>query len=450
MIRPRAGTPAPLFPRARRRPILKGISTMFRPSIRSPRAVTSVIAIALLSGALFVAPQARAWPAGSGGDVTIDDFSTTDKEGAKIAIKHIEFKNTNLEKEEIQKILTPDAPKDEKLALIQKLKADKVSIPTIEVTPKKGGLIHLNGFEADDIDEGKVAKMSFASIDGGGEENGAKVSIKSGALRLEDADLAEVLKATGSSPDSPVKGRLGHMTWEGVDVVAPDDKVPGKTIHLAFASFELKSDYDGDVVKQGSTMLKGFVLEPAPGSEFATQLSAFGYSKIELAAAIGAHYDATAKALSLENFTVEGVQMGSVGLKANFGDIEPALFTGGQDERMQALIGASIASLEIKLVNAGIFEKALAFYAKQQGTSPDALKQQVAAAATQMVPVLLGGNPDSLKVAAEAQKFINTPKNLTLSVKAKGDPLKAADFMGAAGDPTAILGKLDISAVANQ
>jgi hypothetical protein len=423
---------------------------MFRPSTRSTRAAACLMATALFSGALLISPQARAWPAGGAGDVTIDDFSTTDKDGAKIAIKHIEVKNTNLEKEEIQKILTGDAPKDEKLALIQKMKADKVSIPTIDVSPKKGGLIHLNGFEADNIDEGKVGKMSFTGIDGGGEQDGGKVSIKSGPLRLEDADLAEVLKATDSAPDNPVKGRLGHLTWEGVDIVTPDEKVHGQTIHLAFASFELKSDYDGDVVKQGSTTLKGFVLEPAPGSEFAAQLGALGYSKLEMAAAIGAHYDASAKSLSLENFTIEGVQMGSVGLKAHFGDIDPALFTGDQDERLQALFGGSIASLELKLVNAGMFEKAIAFYAKQQGASPDAVKQQVAAATTQMVPMLLGGSADSLKVAAEAEKFINSPKNLTVSVKAKGDPLKASDFMSAAGDPTAILGKLDISAVANQ
>jgi hypothetical protein len=140
--------------------------------------------------------------------------------------------------------------------------------------------------------------------------------------------------------------------------------------------------------------------------------------------------------------------MGSVGLKADFGDIDPALFTGDEGARMQALLGGSIASIQIKLVNSGMFEKALAFYAKQEGTTADALKLQVAATTTQMVPVLLGGSPDALKVASEAQKFITEPKNLTLSVKSKGAPLKASDFMG--GDPTAILGKVDISAVANQ
>lgn len=410
-------------------------------------AASASLAAIIVAASFFLAPhQARAWPAGETGDVAIDDFSTTDKEGGKIVIKHIEFTNTNLEKEEVQKLLTPGTPKDEELELVKKLKADKISIPSVELSPKEGGLVRLTGFEASDIDEGRVGKLSLAGIDGGGEENGAKLAIKSGALLLEDADLSEVLKITGGG--GAPKGRLGHLIWQGVDIVIPDDKTPGKSIHVAFGSFELKNDYDGDVMKQGSTTLHGLLVEPAPGSEFAAELASLGYSKIEMGAAIGAHYEAGAKTLSLDQFTIEGAQMGSVGLKANFADIEPALFTGDDGARMQALLGGSIASLEIKLVNSGLFEKALAFYAKQQGATPEALKQQIAATAAQMAPLMLGGTPDSLKVAVEAQKFINAPKNLTVSLKAKGAPLKAADFM--AGDPSAILSKVDISAVANQ
>src|ERR1700722_19515118 len=140
-------------------------------SKRSARVSVVLIAIAFAVGAAALAPQARAWPAGGGGDVTLDDFTITDKDGSKIVIKHIEFTNTNLEKDEIQKLLTPDTPKDQRVALIQKLKADKILMPTIEVTPKKGGQIHLNDFAASDIDEGKVGKLSISGVDGSGDES---------------------------------------------------------------------------------------------------------------------------------------------------------------------------------------------------------------------------------------------------------------------------------------
>jgi hypothetical protein len=101
------------------------------------------------------------------------------------------------------------------------------------------------------------------------------------------------------------------------------------------------------------------------------------------------------------------------------------------------------------VVNSGLFEKALALYARQQGATPDALRQQWSAMTGQMAPLFLGGDPSALKVAAEAQKFIASPKNLTISLKAKNGALKASDFM-AISDPAAFVSKLDIAAAANQ
>src|SRR5579859_351999 len=154
----------------------EGFQAMFGHSKRQAAASASFIAIVLAAGVALTPHHARAWPTGETGDVAIDDFSTTNKEGAKIAIKHLEFTGTNLEKEDIQKLLTPDTPKDEALDLVKKLKAEKISIPSIEVTPKDGGLIRMTGFEANDIDEGKVGKLTIAGIDGGGEDkSGGKV-----------------------------------------------------------------------------------------------------------------------------------------------------------------------------------------------------------------------------------------------------------------------------------
>jgi hypothetical protein len=66
-----------------------------------------------------------------------------------------------------------------------------------------------------------------------------------------------------------------------------------------------------------------------------------------------------------------------------------------------------------------------------------------------MAPLLLGGDAAALKAAAEAQKFIQSPKNLTIALKAKSGALKAADFM-AMSDPTAFASKVEIAATANQ
>ncbi|HLW90979.1 MAG TPA: hypothetical protein VKS78_06745, partial [Roseiarcus sp.] len=104
------------------------------------RASASLSVLALAAGALFCAP-ALAWPGGDGKDVVLEDFHTASKDGGKIFIKHAEFTNTNLSQEEVAKLLNPETQSKEELELVRKLKAEKISIPSIEVTPKDGGKV---------------------------------------------------------------------------------------------------------------------------------------------------------------------------------------------------------------------------------------------------------------------------------------------------------------------
>ncbi len=410
-----------------------------------------LFALALTAGAwLVLAPSAFAWPIGDSGDVTIENFASAAKDGSTFAIERAEFDNTNLSKDEIVTMLTPDTPVADERALVQKLKADKIVIPSIDIVAKDGAKIHLHDFAANHIDAGKADSVEIAGLDASGTDGGAPVSVKSGALRLEGLDLADALKAVGASAEAAPKGRLSHLSWESLDIVAPDkDSGPGKTIHVALATIELRGAYDGETFKQGSTKLTGLIVEPSPDSEFGKNLAELGYSKLELSMVVGADYQADAKKFSLDELTIEGPQMGSIHVKANFGDIDPALFGSDNSARMAALLGCSVSSLEIKLVNSGLFEKALALAAKQQGANVDALKRHWSAMTGQMAPLLLGGDPSALKVAVEAQKFIASPQNLSVAIKAKEGALKASDFM-AISDPAAFVSKLDIAAFANQ
>lgn len=417
---------------------------------RAARARRVALALAAIAP-VALAASAFAWPSlGGGDDVTIDDFTSHARDGGVFVIAHAEFVNANLSKDEIVEMLTPDTPVADERALAQKFKADKIVIPSIDIVAKDGTKIHLRDFAANHIDAGKADSLEIAGLDASGTDGGAPVTIKSGALRLEGLDLADALKAVGAPAEAAPKGRLGRLTWQSLDIVAPDNESgPGKTIHVALAAIELRGDYAGDALKQGSTTLTGLIIEPSPDSEFGKNLAQLGYSRLELAMAIGAGYQAEAKTLSLDDLTIEGARMGALRVKANFGDIDPGLFGTDDGARMTALFGASLSSLEIKLVNAGLFEKALALAAKRQGASADALKARWSAMTGQMAPLFLGGDPAALKVAAEAQKFIASPKNLTISIKAKNGALKAADFL-AIGDPAAFVKKLDIAAVADQ
>jgi hypothetical protein len=113
------------------------------------------------------------------------------------------------------------------------------------------------------------------------------------------------LIAPGEAPAAP-GFRLGHLSLQGVEIAAPDRTGSGGMHHITFESFEVKDEYDGDVIKQGSTALKGLVVEPAPGSEFGDFLASLGYLRLEVEAAMNVHYDVAAKTFSLDQLSIDG------------------------------------------------------------------------------------------------------------------------------------------------
>jgi len=413
---------------------------------RAPIVGASLVALALGVGSWPLAAAAQ-----DAATVTLDDFTVTSQHGDVITIKHAVFEGATLSKQEIVTMLNPDTPSQDELALLRKLKASSISIPSIDVAKKKGGAIHIHDVSATDVDSGKVGKLSFSGIDGSGTGDNGPVSVKSGALRLENADLSGALGPGGDSDPASPMAQLGLLSWEGVDVVAPDEDGPAHSgsIHIALGSIESHNTYDGATFKDSTTTVKGLLIEPSKGSEFANSLGQLGYTSVEMNASAVVHYDAGGKTLAVEDITIDYAKAGSIGIKASFGGIDPALFGKDRGAQMAAVADGDISSLEIKFVNSGIIEKAATYFAQQQKTTPDALKQQWAAAAGQMLPVMLGGDPAALKLAAEAQKFITAPTSLTVALHPKAEALKIADFLGMA-DPSALLAKINIDASANK
>lgn len=420
---------------------------MLNRSDRARRGYGGAVAVRLAFAASgLLAFSSAAWPLG-GSDVTIENVTFKSQDGDTVSAPRVDFAKTNLSKDEIAALLSPDTPEVDERALIEKLKADRISAPSLEIAGKDGSRIHLHDLVASDVDAGRVAKLQFAALEGSGTSDGSPVSIKSGTLVVDDLDLADVLKAVGGSGHGRRKGRLDHLAWNAIDVVTQE--ASAQAMHIAVGSLEVHSGYTGDALKEGWTKLTGVVIEPSADSEEGKDLASLGYSRIELAVGVSADYKAEAKTFSLDNLTVEGAQMGSIAVKANFSDVPAQVFAPDNEGRLEALFDCGVASIEVRLVNSGLFEKAVALFAKQEGATPETLKQQWSAAIGQMAPLLLGGDPSTLKATAEAQKFIASPHNLTVSIKAKNGPIKATDFM-AIGDPAAFAGKLDIAAAANQ
>jgi hypothetical protein len=427
---------------------------MYRPSVRPlPAFLAGASLLTLAFGLLMNGGIVAAWPVDSSGTVSLDDFTATSKDGDLMTIKHADFEGTNLTKDEIEKILSPDAADDDKTALIQKMKVGKMSIPLIDLAMKNGGSFHIHDVEGSDIDSGKIGALAFSSFDGSGPDKGGKVAIKAGALKVANADLSTALAAAthaeGATPAS--QSQLGSFSWQGLDFTVPEKEggAADKTIHIAVASIDLQNKYDGETFKDGALTVKGLAVEPANGTDFASSLGLLGYSRLDLGVTSAVHYDADAKTLAIDDISFSGDKMGSFGVKANFGGVGPEFFGASNDARMAGLMDASISALELKFINAGLFEKAVAYFAKDQNAKPEDVKKQWSDAAGQMLPAMMGGDPAALKLAAAAQKFIAAPTDLTITLKPKSGSLKFADAM-ALGDPMAALSKIDITASAGK
>jgi hypothetical protein len=409
---------------------------------RASLASASIMALSL--GLMVSCAPFAASPAEAADNVTLDDFTATSKNGDVMTIKHADFEGANLTKEEIEKILTPDAPQEEKTALIQKMKIEKLSIPAIDVVIKKGGAFHLHDIEGADIDSGKIGSLELSGIDGTADEPDGAMTIKAGPLKVENADATAALSAATQSGAS-ASSQIGAFSWQNIDVVAPEGGGPDKTIHVSIASIDMNNDYDGASLKDGKLTVKGLVVQPSKTSDLAASLGILGYSKLDLGLTSSLHYDAAAKTLAIDDISVTGDNMGALGLKANFGDIGPEIFGADKEARMAGLMGGSVSAIELKFANAGLFEKAVAYFAQEQKATPEALKKQWAQAAGLMLPAVLGGDPAAVKLATEAQKFIAAPTSMTIALKPKSGSLKFMDAM-ALSDPATALSKIDVTA----
>ncbi len=383
-------------------------------------------------------------------DIVIDSLAFKSLDGDAFAIAHVEFLNTNLTREEVVKLLTPDSPSDDDRALALKLKAGRISIPSIDILGTDGSKIHIAGLTAVHVEAGRIESLDLAGIDAGGADKGGPITVKAGALHVDGLDLAQWFAADDDAAVARPT-RLGGLTLGGLDFVGPDPgDAPGQSLHIAIGSIALHNDYSGDTLKHGRRQGRrrrhravarlGSRQEPRQPRLFQDRTGGRAHRRLPRR-----RQDPSARQPDRRRRR-DGSHRRSRPVSAT---LRLPCSAPTAASRMQALLTAGVASLEVKVVNGGLFEKSLAYYAKAQGLPIDKLRAQWSAMVGQMAPAMLGGSPAGLTLAVETQKFIAEPKTLTIAVKAKSGALKAGDFM-AIGDPSEIAGKLDISAAANR
>lgn len=422
-----------------------------RPTVDAPKGVQPKF-MALLVAALLSTASSHALAQAN--NVVLDNLSVTQKDKGTMTFKRIEVLNTNLSKDELFKLFSGGASKEESAALVKKMKADKLSIPEAVFVDKESTFT-LRDFQATGINEGKIATAVLKSADGKGKsKGGSDVNFKSGAIEFQGLGMAGALSAIASGDAFEGSMQASKFSWAGFEATAPDEDVkpgaPGGNLYkISLGAVVADGSYDGEIPLKSKGELKSLVIEPPKTSSMGQAISSFGYDKLTMGMVFSGEYDKAKKTYVLDNFIVNGVNAGALGLKVSLGSIEPTVFTGKKEAKLAGMMGGTIFSLSIRFDNAGLFEKSVDFMAKQQKKQPADLKKEWSGMVTGLLPMLMGGDPGSLKLAGAVAKFIETPKNLTISAKAKDAPVKLIE-LSQIKDPSAMLKLIDLDAVAGQ
>ena len=199
--------------------------------------------------------------------------------------------------------------------------------------------------------------------------------------------------------------------------------VQGKPL-LTLASLDLGSDpagasFDDHMALHGLVLQADGPLTPA--------LAQLGYQQVQAEAQMHAMEDHGARQLRMDKLDIDAAGMGRLHLAMGLDDMPEATAGIGLAE----LLKVRLQGLTVAYDDQGLAAKYLAMLAAQQGTTPDALKQQGkavlagAAAQARLPPAIT----DPLRA------FLDDPRRLVVTL-APPQPVALADLAGGAGaDP---------------
>src|SRR5690606_32749031 len=120
----------------------------------------------------------------------------------------------------------------------------------------------------------------------------------------------------------------------------------------------------------------GMYFDAPPASDAGKALASFGYDRIEFGVNFDGGYNPASRSFALTDYSITGQKAGALALSGSFADIDGSAFTADNEGRLASLMKGKIAGLNLRYVDAGLFEKALAFYAASQGKNVTAVRKE--------------------------------------------------------------------------
>lgn len=390
-------------------------------------------------------------------DHVFENVTIKGRGGALASIPRMEITDTNLTREEIDRLLSGEALSAETNGLVAKLQAKRISIPhmTFIAGGAEKGSILIRDKLVVNIDKGRFERISISGVDGKFTVTGAgDGALASGPIVLENGDFSSLLQAALKGDILDGVAKLGAFSWTGFQMLVPDKDVPrtavgGNQYMIGLGALKGSTTYAGEVPLKTLGVVEGLTFAAPQTSEAGRMLASFGYDKLAIGMTFDGTYDPVKMTYVLRDYTLSGVGVGLVKFTGIFGALEPKAFIGEGSARADALSNANMSALALNYVDSGLFNKALSYYASTVGKNTEAVRSEWAMLVTGLLPMLMGGDPASLKIAESLGAFVREPKSLNVSLKAKGAPVRISDAPGMA-DPTAFLDRVELIVTANR
>lgn len=339
------------------------------------------------------------------------------------------------------------------------------------------GFMEASGFEMvskakDSAGQARIARIAYT----GGTDaqsadmrwEGFEFSDKDNRMKLDSLSL------TGFSMRQTLDGlrNLQGKSFDDLDAAAARSLVPTLgTLRLSGFSIDGTTEDEGKKVKVQAA-LKGFeltadkpvnaiptnlriglqnlsmALPTKSTDEGIKELVALGYKNIDLSLMAAASWNEAAKEITLSEVSAQGQDMGSIVIEGLIGNAGKDLFDADTAIATVALAGTKAKALDIVVDNKGLFERYMAKAAKEQKTTPEALRRTYGAAAAFVVPAMIGDSEQAQVLSQAIARFIAKPGKLTVNATPK-DPsgFGIADAV-VMSEPKDVLNKLNISAKA--
>jgi hypothetical protein len=306
------------------------------------------------------------------------------------------------------------------------------------------------------IGQAKIMRLDGPRIDGVEAQNlvfqtsSGRISLESMSFRgldlrpLTGVDHAPNLLGEDLRPDfeqfalTKLEGRLASSEEAGAS--------SGETFKVERFAIERTAPKDAERPSLNFS-LDHFTAPVREAGAFST-LAAMGYARLDLSSRLNVDWSKASGELAINSFLLDAADMGSLNVAAQFSNV--TLDLASKDERIAAAAAHSvlIKKLNLRVENAGLFDKALTVQAKNEKQSVDEARQSDILRANLLLPTLLGNEPSARALGSALAKFIAAPKSFSLQALAP-EGIGVAD-VELVQTPGALLKKIEITAAANQ